>query len=103
MNELRNCMKWWKSEFDIIEPNILILLGEQPVKSISEYLKIHFNIKELKFSKCIYNQGETISYKNRDIKLFCLPHPSIRPANKYFKIREQKYNEVFNIIKELLR
>jgi uracil-DNA glycosylase family 4 len=100
--ELENCMKWWEKELDIIMPNILVLLGEQPVIAVSKYLKKHFNMKELKYSECIHNQDQTIKFNNKYIKLFCLPHPSIRPANLYFKIKEEKYNEVFNIIRKLI-
>lgn len=92
-------MKWWNSEFDIINPDFLILLGEQPVRSI----RLFTSNKNLKFSELIKNSGyEIFEYKNKPVKLFVLPHPSIRPANKYFKIKEAKYNEVFANIKELL-
>jgi uracil-DNA glycosylase family 4 len=94
-DELNKCKEWWLQELKIINPEIIILLGKQPVRA--------FDIATNNRIKKMINQGmqgEEILIKDFGLKFQCFiaPHPSWRD---YWK-KKDEYDKVFSIIKESL-
>jgi uracil-DNA glycosylase len=93
-------MPWWNNEIDIINPKIIILLGEKAVKS----LKI-INIEKYDFAYLLNRQGEEIKIGNKYLIRFVLPHPSAPYKEKELpnRTKSEIYKQVFSQIKDILK
>ena len=92
LTQLHNCKKWWQKELEIIQPEIIVFLGAETIKSFGKAIG-----NQWIFKNKLQSQGEDITIGEMSLKAFFLPHP----AAPYPK-KTQLYQKVFHQVRDIL-
>jgi len=98
-DQLINCRNWWLKEIKLLNPGIIILVGQKSVKSFAKSIG-----ENLSFADLLRRQGEDIKIEKLCFKRFVVPHPTSPYREKHppYRSRSEIYEDVFQQIKLLI-